>query len=227
MHDAIQDAELPAECYENNPRAGGILGQGGTSIPDVGETLDAVAMGKLKKIGPYRVTRTMGSTVSAVLATAFKLQGLSYSVSSACSTGAHSIGMGMEQIQLGKHDVMFCGAGELENWGSTIMFDGMGALSTKYNDDPLHASRAFDKDRDGFVIAAGGGIVILEELEHAKARGAKIYGEVVGYAANSDGYDMVAPSGDGDGQQHRWREGHRVREHPRHVDAGRRHDGTL
>merc|ERR1719159_190915 len=197
MHDAIQDAELPAECYENNPRAGGILGQGGTSIPDVGETLDAVAMGKLKKIGPYRVTRTMGSTVSAVLATAFKLQGLSYSVSSACSTGAHSIGMGMEQIQLGKHDVMFCGAGELENWGSTIMFDGMGALSTKYNDDPLHASRAFDKDRDGFVIAAGGGIVILEELEHAKARGAKIYGEVVGYAATSDGYDMVAPSGEG------------------------------
>jgi len=110
---------------------------------------------KLKKIGPYRVTRTMGSTVSAVLATAFKLQGLSYSVSSACSTGAHSIGMGMEQIQLGKHDVMFCGSGELENWCSTIMFDGMGALSSKYNDDPTHASRAFDKDRDGFVIAAG------------------------------------------------------------------------
>ena len=124
MHDAIEDAKLPKEAYQNNPRAGGILGQGGTSIPDVGETLDAVAMGKLKKIGPYRVTRTMGSTVSAVLATAFKLQGLSYSVSSACSTGAHSIGMGMEQIQLGKHDVMFCGSGELENWGSTIMFDG-------------------------------------------------------------------------------------------------------
>jgi len=139
----------------------------------------------------------MGSTVSAVLATAFKLQGSSYSVSSACSTGAHCIGIGMEQIQLDKHDVMFCGAGELENWGSTIMFDGMGALSTKYNDDPTHASRAFDKDRDGFVIAAGGGIVILEELEHAKKRGAKIYGEVVGYSATSDGYDMVAPSGEG------------------------------
>lgn len=197
MHDAIEDAQLPAECYENNARAGGILGQGGTSIPDVGETLDAVAAGKNKKIGPYRVTRTMGSTVSAVLATAFKLQGSSYSVSSACSTGAHCIGIGMEQIQLGKHDVMFCGAGELENWGSTIMFDGMGALSSKYNDDPLHASRAFDQDRDGFVIAAGGGIVILEEMEHAKKRGAKIYGEVVGYAATSDGYDMVAPSGEG------------------------------
>jgi len=197
MHDAIQDAEMEESCYQNNPRAGGILGQGGTSIPDVGETLDAVAAGKLKKIGPYRVTRTMGSTVSAVLATAFKLQGSSYSVSSACSTGAHCIGMGMEQIQLGKHDVMFCGAGELENWGSTIMFDGMGALSSKYNDDPLHASRAFDKDRDGFVIAAGGGVVILEELEHAKNRGAKIYAEVVGYAATSDGYDMVAPSGEG------------------------------
>merc|ERR1719352_195360 len=138
----------------------------------------------------------MGSTVSAVLATAFKLR-LSYSVSSACSTGAHSIGMGMEQIQLGKHDVMFCGAGELENWGSTIMFDGMGALSSKYNDDPTTASRAFDKDRDGFVIAAGGGIVVVEELEHAKARGAKIYGELVGYGATADGYDMVAPSGEG------------------------------
>lgn len=197
MDMAIKDAQMAPECYEKNPRAGGILGQGGTSIPDVGETLDAVSAGKLKKIGPYRVTRTMGSTVSAVLATAFKLQGLSYSVSSACSTGAHSIGMGMEQIQLGKHDIMFCGSGELENWGSTIMFDGMGALSSKYNDDPEHASRAFDKDRDGFVIAAGGGVVIVEELEHAKARGAKIYAEVVGYSATSDGYDMVAPSGEG------------------------------
>ncbi|KAH8061517.1 UDP-glucose:hexose-1-phosphate uridylyltransferase [Aureococcus anophagefferens] len=169
MNDAIIDADLPKDKYENNPRAGGILGQGGTSIPDVGETLDAVAAGKNKKIGPYRVTRTMGSTVSAVLATAFKLQGSSYSVSSACSTGAHCIGIGMEQIQLDKHDIMFCGAGELENWGN----------------------------RDGFVIAAGGGIVVLEELEHAKARGARIYAEVVGYSATSDGYDMVAPSGEG------------------------------
>ena len=190
----------PKEAYQNNPRAGGILGQGGTSIPDVGETLDAVSAGKLKKIGPYRVTRTMGSTVSAVLATAFKLQGLSYSVSRGLFHGCpFSIGMGMEQIQLGKHDVMFCGSGELENWGSTIMFDGMGALSSKYNDDPTHASRAFDKDRDGFVIAAGGGVVIVEELEHAKRRGVRRFTRswLVGYSATSDGYDMVAPSGEG------------------------------
>lgn len=197
MHDAIADAGLAPEIYENNPRVGGVLGQGGTSIPDVGETLDAVAAGKLKKVGPYRVTRTMGSTVSAVLSTAFKLRGCSYSISSACSTGAHCIGAGMEQIQLNKHDVVFCGAGELENWGSTVMFDAMGALSSSYNDDPTRASRPFDVDRDGFVIAAGGGVVILEELEHARARGAKIYGEVTGYAATSDGFDMVAPSGEG------------------------------
>mmetsp|Transcript_17586 Transcript_17586/g.57029 ORF Transcript_17586/g.57029 Transcript_17586/m.57029 type:complete len:483 (+) Transcript_17586:219-1667(+) len=197
MHDAIADAGLAPELYENNPRAGGVLGQGGTSIIDVGETLDAVAMRKLRKVGPYRVTRTMGSTVSAVLATAFKLRGCSFSISSACSTGAHCIGVGMEQIQLDKHDVMFCGAGELENWGSTVMFDGMGALSSKYNDQPTIASRPFDEDRDGFVIAAGGGVIVLEELEHARRRGAKIYAEVVGYAATSDGYDMVAPSGEG------------------------------
>ncbi|KAJ8601155.1 hypothetical protein CTAYLR_008491 [Chrysophaeum taylorii] len=197
LHDAIQDAGLAPEMYENNPRAAGILGQGGTSIPDVGETLDAVSAGKIKKVGPYRVTRTMGSTVSAVLATAFKLRGCSYSVSSACSTGAHCIGIGMEQIWLNKHDVVFCGAGELENFGSTVMFDAMGALSSSYNDSPQTASRPFDVDRDGFVIAAGGGVVVLEELEHALARGAKIYGELTGYAATSDGYDMVAPSGEG------------------------------
>jgi len=139
----------------------------------------------------------MGSTVSAVLATAFKLQGPSYSISSACSTGAHCIGTGMEQIQLGKSEIAFCGAGENESWEFTSMFDCMGALSTSYNDTPTKASRAFDKSRDGFVIAGGVGVVVLEELEHAKARGAKIYGEVVGYGANSDGYDMVAPSGTG------------------------------
>eukprot|EP00630_Chrysocystis_fragilis_P007365 CAMPEP_0197394484 /NCGR_PEP_ID=MMETSP1165-20131217/5285_1 /TAXON_ID=284809 /ORGANISM="Chrysocystis fragilis, Strain CCMP3189" /LENGTH=463 /DNA_ID=CAMNT_0042920197 /DNA_START=108 /DNA_END=1499 /DNA_ORIENTATION=+ len=197
MHDAIADAGLAPSVYENNPRVGAILGQGGTSIPDVGETLAAVAAGKLKRVGPYRVTRTMGSTVSAVLATAFKLRGCSYSLSSACSTSAHCIGAGMEQIQLNKHDVMFCGAGELENWGSTVMFDCMGALSSKYNHSPETASRAFDRDRDGFVIAAGGGVIVLEELEHARQRGAKIYAELVGYAATSDGYDMVAPSGEG------------------------------
>jgi 3-oxoacyl-(acyl-carrier-protein) synthase len=139
----------------------------------------------------------MGSTVSAVLSTAFKLQGPSFSISSACSTGAHCIGVGMEQIQLNKADIAFCGAGEAEDWGFSVMFDSMGALSTKYNDAPETASRAFDQSRDGFVIAGGGGIVVLEELEHAKKRGAKIYCELVGYGANSDGYDMVAPSGEG------------------------------
>merc|ERR1719235_1828078 len=192
----IEDSGLTAEQMAS-PRVGGILGQGGTSVPDIKETLDAVDAGKNRRIGPYRVTRSMGSTVSAVLSTAFKLQGVSYSISSACSTGAHCIGVGMEQIQLGKQDVCFCGAGEAEDWGFSVMFDSMGALSTKYNDSPETASRAFDKTRDGFVIAGGGGIVVLEELEHAKARGAKIYAEVVGYGANSDGYDMVAPSGEG------------------------------
>ena len=196
MQQAIDDSGLTPEQIAT-PRVGGILGQGGTSILDIAETLDAVNAGKNRRIGPYRVTRSMGSTVSAVLSTAFKLQGVSYSISSACSTGAHCIGVGMEQIQMGKQDVCFCGAGEAEDWGFSVMFDSMGALSTKYNDSPETASRAFDKTRDGFVIAGGGGIVVLEELEHAKARGAKIYAEVVGYGANSDGYDMVAPSGEG------------------------------
>jgi 3-oxoacyl-(acyl-carrier-protein) synthase len=196
MSKAIEDAGLTTDMMAS-PRVAGILGQGGTSVADLAETLDAVAAKKLRRVGPYRVTRTMGSTVSAVLSTAFKLQGTSYSISSACSTGAHCIGVGMEQIQLDKSDIAFCGAGEAEDWGFSVMFDAMGALSTKYNDAPKTASRAFDVSRDGFVIAGGGGIVVLEELEHAKARGAKIYGEVVGYAANSDGYDMVAPSGEG------------------------------
>jgi len=196
MEQAIADSGLDAETIKS-PRVAGILGQGGTSLLDIAETLDAVAASKLRRIGPYRVTRSMGSTVSAVLSTAFKLQGVSYSISSACSTGAHCIGVGMEQIQLDKADIAFCGAGEAEDWGFSVMFDSMGALSTKYNDSPSTASRAFDTTRDGFVIAGGGGIVVLEELEHAKARGAKIYGELVGYGANSDGYDMVAPSGEG------------------------------
>lgn len=197
---AVQDSGLKPEEYEENPRVCAIIGQGGTSIPDIVETCDAVLGGKPRwknKVGPFRVTRSMGSTCSAVLATNFKVQGPSYSISSACSTGAHCIGTGYEQILLGKSDVAFCGAGENVNWQFTSMFDCMGALSTQYNDDPKTASRAFDKTRDGFVIAGGGGVVILEELEHAKARGAKIYAELVGYAANSDGYDMVAPSGVG------------------------------
>ena len=200
MKNAIEDSGLKAEEYEENPRVAGILGQGGTSIPDIVETVGAVEAATARwknKVGPFRVTRSMGSTVSAVLATAFKIQGPSWSISSACSTGAHCIGTGYEQVQLGKVDIAFCGAGEAEDWGFTAMFDCMGALSTERNDSPLTASRAFDKDRDGFVISGGGGVVVLEELEHAKARGAKIYAELVGYGANSDGYDMVAPSGVG------------------------------
>mmetsp|Transcript_78928 Transcript_78928/g.118629 ORF Transcript_78928/g.118629 Transcript_78928/m.118629 type:complete len:475 (-) Transcript_78928:55-1479(-) len=197
---AVQDSGLKPEEYEENPRVCAIIGQGGTSIPDIVETCDAVLGGGKRwknKVGPFRVTRSMGSTCSAVLATNFKVQGPSYSISSACSTGAHCIGTGFEQILLDKSDIAFCGAGENVNWQFTSMFDCMGALSTSYNDDPKTASRAFDKTRDGFVIAGGGGIIVLEELEHAKARGAKIYAELVGYAANSDGYDMVAPSGVG------------------------------
>jgi len=197
---AIQDSGLKPEEYEENNRVAAIIGQGGTSIPDIVETCDAVK-GQAKrwknKVGPFRVTRAMGSTCSAVLATNFKVQGPSFSISSACSTGAHCIGTGFEQILLNKCDMAFCGAGENVNWEFTSMFDCMGALSTSYNEDPKTASRAFDKTRDGFVIAGGGGMLILEELEHAKARGAKIYAELVGYAANSDGYDMVAPSGVG------------------------------
>uniref|UniRef100_A0A6U4NBN5 Nodulation protein E n=1 Tax=Hemiselmis andersenii TaxID=464988 RepID=A0A6U4NBN5_HEMAN len=200
MDRAIQDSGLKPEEYNNNPRVASIIGQGGTSLQDVVETADAVRDQKPRwanKVGPYRVTRSMGSTTSAVLSTAFKLQGPSFTISSACSTGAHCIGVGMEQIVLDKADMAVCGAGELECFEFTSMFDCMGALSTKYNDTPEKASRAFDKNRDGFVIAGGGGIVILEELEHAKARGAKIYAELTGYAANADGYDVVAPSGVG------------------------------
>jgi len=210
MQNAVEDAGLEPEQYQTG-RTAAILGQGGTSIDDVTDAIDAVNAGcpenggefnseglnKMKGVGPYRVTKTMGSTVSAVLTTAFKIKGMSYSISSACSTGAHCIGTGMEQIQLGKADLVFAGAGEAESWQFTAMFDAMGALSTKYNDTPETASRAFDKSRDGFVISGGGGIVVLEELEHAKARGAKIYGELVGYGANADGFDMVAPSGVG------------------------------
>jgi 3-oxoacyl-(acyl-carrier-protein) synthase len=154
MQQAVADSGMTPEQMAS-PRVGGILGQGGTSIADIQDTLNAVDDGKLRRVGPYRVTRSMGSTVSAVLSTAFKLQGVSYSISSACSTGAHCIGVGMEQIHLGKSDVAFCGSGEAEDWGFSVMFDSMGALSTKYNDAPETASRAFDKTRDGFVIAGG------------------------------------------------------------------------
>jgi 3-oxoacyl-(acyl-carrier-protein) synthase len=197
---AIEDAGLKPEDYENNQRCASIIGQGGTSISDVIESVTAVKEQSKRwpgKVGPYRVTRTMGSTVSAVLSSFFKVQGPSFSISSACSTGAHCIGVAMEQILLGKADMAFAGAGENECWEFTAMFDCMSALSTKRNGDPAKASRPFDKDRDGFVIAGGGGMLVLEDLEHAKARGARIYAEVVGYAANADGYDVVAPSGVG------------------------------
>ncbi len=196
MQQAIDDAGLEASDV-SNPRTGLIAGSGGASTANVVNSADIARDRGVKRIGPYMVPRTMGSTVSACLATPFKIKGINYSVVSACATSAHCIGIAMEQIQLGKQDVVFAGGGEEEHWSLSSLFDAMGALSTKYNDDPTTASRPYDQNRDGFVSAAGGGMVVVEDLEHAKARGAKIYAEVVGYGATSDGYDMVAPSGDG------------------------------
>src|SRR5690554_562976 len=196
MQQAIADSGLD-ESLVSNERTGIIMGSGGASSKNLVEASDLLREKGLKRVGPYRVTQTMGSTTSACLATPFKIRGLNYSISSACATSAHCIGSAMEQIQLGKQDIVFAGGGEEEHWTLTCLFDAMGALSTKYNDTPEQASRAYDAQRDGFVIAGGGGCLVLEELEHAKARGAKIYAEVVGYGANSDGYDMVAPSGEG------------------------------
>lgn len=196
MQQAVDDSGLSEEQV-SNPRTGIIAGSGGASSANLVEAADILREKGLKRIGPYRVTQTMGSTVSACVATPFKIKGINYSISSACATSAHCIGNAMEQIQLGKQDVVFAGGGEEEHWTLSSIFDAMGALSTKYNDTPEKASRAYDADRDGFVISGGGGIVVVEELEHAKARGAKIYAEVVGYGATSDGYDMVAPSGEG------------------------------
>lgn len=196
MQQAADDSGL-SEDQISNVRTGIIAGSGGASSANLIEAADILRDRGLKRIGPYRVTQTMGSTVSACLATPFKIKGVNYSISSACATSAHCIGNAMEQIQMGKQDVIFAGGGEEEHWTLSCLFDAMGALSTKYNDTPEKASRAYDADRDGFVISGGGGMVVLEELEHAKARGAKIYAEVVGYGATSDGYDMVAPSGEG------------------------------
>ncbi len=196
MQQAIDDAGLE-ESDVSNPRSGLIAGSGGASTANVVNSADIARDKGVKRIGPYMVPRTMGSTVSACLATPFKIQGLNYSVVSACATSAHCIGIAMEQIQLGKQDLIFAGGGEEEHWSLSSLFDAMGALSTKYNDDPTTASRPYDQNRDGFVSAAGGGMVVVEDLEHAKARGAKIYAEIVGYGATSDGYDMVAPSGEG------------------------------
>lgn len=196
MTAAIADAGL-AEADISNPRTGIIAGSGGASSSNQVEAADILRNRGLRRVGPYRVTQTMGSTVSACLATAFKIKGVNYSISSACSTSAHCIGNAAEQIQLGKQDIVFAGGGEEEHWTLSSLFDAMGALSTQYNDTPTQASRAYDADRDGFVIAGGGGMVVLEELEHAQGRGAKIYAEVVGYGATSDGAEMVAPSGEG------------------------------
>ena len=198
MAEAVKDSGLTDEQYQNNPRVGLIAGSGGGSPRYQVFGADAMRGPRgLKGVGPYVVTKAMASGVSACLATPFKIHGVNYSISSACATSAHCIGNAVEQIQLGKQDVVFAGGGEELTWEMSCEFDAMGALSTKYNDAPEKASRTYDANRDGFVIAGGGGMVVVEELEHALARGAHIYAEIVGYGATSDGADMVAPSGEG------------------------------
>ena len=196
MAEAIADAGLK-ENDVSNARSGLVMGSGGPSTSNIVQAADILREKGIKRVGPYMVTRTMSSTNSACLATPFKIKGVNYSISSACSTSAHCIGHGAELIQMNKQDVVFAGGGEEVHWTMTVLFDAMGALSSKYNDAPETASRPYDANRDGFVISGGGGVLVLEELEHARARGAKIYAELVGYGATSDGYDMVQPSGEG------------------------------
>lgn len=196
MAQAIEDSGLTEEQVSNE-RTGLVVGSGGGSSKFQVEAADILREKGVKRVGPYMVPRTMASTASACLATPFKIKGVNYSISSACATSAHCIGNAVEQIQLGKQDVVFAGGGEELHWTLAMEFDAMGALSTKYNETPEKASRTYDANRDGFVISGGGGIVVVEELEHALARGAKIYAEIVGYGATSDGFDMVAPSGEG------------------------------
>lgn len=196
MQQAIEDSGLEQDQVSNY-RTGLIVGSGGPSTANLLLSFDAVREKGIRKVGPYMVTRCMSSTNTATLATPFKIKGLNYTITSACSTSAHCIGNAMEQIQYGKQDIVFAGGGEEVHWTLTVLFDAMGALSSKYNDVPETASRPYDVTRDGFVISGGGGVLVLEELEHAKARGAKIYAELVGFGATSDGYDMVQPSGDG------------------------------
>ncbi|VAW84428.1 3-oxoacyl-[acyl-carrier-protein] synthase, KASI [hydrothermal vent metagenome] len=196
MEQAIADAGLEKNLV-SNPRSGLVVGSGGPSTANLLLSTDTLRKKGLRRVGPYMVTRTMSSTNSACLATPFGIKGVNYSISSACSTSAHCIGHGSELIQMGKQDIVFAGGGEEVHWTMTLLFDAMGALSSKYNDTPLLASRPYDANRDGFVISGGGGVLVLEELEHAQARGAKIYAELVGYGATSDGYDMVQPSGEG------------------------------
>jgi 3-oxoacyl-[acyl-carrier-protein] synthase-1 len=196
MDQAIKDAGLEPDDV-SNPRTGLIMGSGGASSMNVIRGADILREKGIRRVGAYMVPRCMSSTTSACLATPFKIKGVNYTISSACATSAHCIGNGMEQIQLGKQDVIFAGGGEEEHWSLAMMFDGMGALSTKYNDTPEKASRPYDMDRDGFVIAGGGGTLVLEELEYARKRGARIIAELVGYGSTSDGDNMVAPSGEG------------------------------
>jgi len=196
MREAIEDSGLTEEQV-SNVRSGLITGSGGGSTANIVEAADNMREKGIRRVGPYMVTRTMASTTSACLATPFKIKGVNYSISSACSTSAHCIGNAMELIQLGKQDIVFAGGGEDVHWSQSVLFDGMSALSSKYNETPETASRPYDATRDGFVISGGGGVLVIEELEHAQARGAKIYAELVGYGATSDGYDMVQPSGEG------------------------------
>ncbi|MVA24021.1 beta-ketoacyl-ACP synthase I [Agrobacterium vitis] len=198
MKQAIADSGLEEKDYSANERTGIIMGSGGPSTRQIVEAADITRQNKSpKRIGPFAVPKAMSSTASATLATWFKIHGVNYSISSACSTSAHCIGNAAEMIQWGKQDIMFAGGHEDLDWSMSDLFDAMGAMSTRYNDTPALASRAYDANRDGFVIAGGAGVLVLEELEHAKARGAKIYAELTGYGATSDGYDMVAPSGEG------------------------------
>ena len=196
MQQAIDDSGL-SEDEISNFRTGLVMGSGGPSTSNLVEAADILREKGIKQVGPYRVPRTMSSTNTACLATPFKIKGVNYSISSACATSAHCIGHAMELIQMGKQDVVFAGGGEEVHWTMSLLFDAMGALSSKYNDTPTTASRPYDETRDGFVISGGGGVLVIEELKHAKARGAKIYAELVGYGATSDGYDMVQPSGEG------------------------------
>ena len=196
MKEAVNDSGL-GEDMISNPRTGLIAGSGGASTENVSLAIDLLREKGIRRVGPYMVPRTMSSTNSACLATPFRIHGVNYSISSACSTSAHCIGNAYELIQFGKQDIVFAGGGEELHWTLTLMFDAMGALSSKYNTVPTTASRPYDVTRDGFVIAGGGGMVVLEELEHARNRGARIYAELVGYGATSDGYDMVQPSGEG------------------------------
>jgi 3-oxoacyl-[acyl-carrier-protein] synthase-1 len=196
MKQAVDDSGL-SEAQISNPRTGLIAGSGGASSANIVEAADVLRSRGIRKVGPTRVPRTMGSTVAACLATMHHIKGVSYTITSACATSAHCIGAGAEQIQFGKQDVVFCGGGEEEHWSLTALFDAMGALSSARNDQPEKASRAYDANRDGFVIAGGGGMIVLESLEHAQARGARIYAELVGYGVTADGADMVQPSGEG------------------------------